>query len=285
MKILVTGANGQVGMALRRRLTGTDHEVVFADRNDLDLRDADALGNRVLALKPEAIVNCAAYTAVDRAETEPQAAVEVNQMAVKVLAKAAQELDARFIHISTDYVYHNGLNRPLRETDLTEPKSVYARTKLAGEREARAAYAKTITLRTSWVYGLEGNNFLRTMRRLGAERDRISVVSDQIGAPTFADDLAAAIVHIFETPNFAPGIYNYAGLGVASWYDFALAIMEGYGLPANVEPITTADYPTPAARPAYSVLDLSAARRAGLPLRHWRVALADFVARETTANA
>lgn len=285
MKVLVTGANGQVGMALRRLLADTIHEVDFTDRDELDIRDENAVAAYVARLAPGAIINCAAYTAVDRAESDIQLCTEINQTAVQVLAKAAQASDARFIHISTDYVYHNGLNRPLRETDPTDPQSVYARTKLAGELDAAAAFAKTITLRTSWVYGLEGHNFLRTMQRLGAERERLTVVSDQIGAPTFANDLAGAIIHILETPDFAPGTYNYAGLGVASWYDFALAIMEAYELKAAIDPILTSDYPTPAARPAYSVLDLSAARAAGLPLRHWRVALADFVARETPVHA
>ncbi len=281
MKILVTGANGQVGMALRRLLNPQAHELLFAGREQLDLHNATAIRDYVLAHRPTAMVNCAAYTAVDRAENEPQACVAINQDAVRVLAKAAADIDARLVHISSDYVYHNEHNRPLRETDTTHPKSVYARTKLAGEREARSAFAKTYILRTSWVYGLEGNNFLRTMQRLGAEREHLRVVSDQIGAPTFADDLAAAIIHTLTTPDLAPGIYNYAGLGVASWYDFALAIMEAYHLKAKVEPIPTSDYPTPAERPPYSVMDLSAAHRVGMPLRHWRVALADFVARDT----
>lgn len=281
MKILVTGANGQVGRALQRKFAGSDHDIDFTDREQLDMRNDEAVFQYALSQKPEVIINCAAYTAVDRAETEPQACVEINQDAVRVLAKAAEQLDARFIHISTDYVYHNGINRPLRETDPTEPKSVYARTKLSGEQEARAAYAKTITLRTSWVYGLEGHNFLRTMQRLGAEREKLNVVSDQIGAPTFADDLAEAIITVVETPDFAPGTYNYSGLGVASWYDFAQAIMEVYSLSARVEPIMTSDYPTPAARPNYSILDLTKARKAGLPLKYWREALSRFVALET----
>ena len=285
MKILVTGANGQVGRALRRLLADGPHDVSFTDREELDMRDEAAVAAYALAEQPAAIINCAAYTAVDRAESEVQACVEINQDAVRVLAEAARQLDARLVHLSTDYVYHNGENRPLRETDATNPQSVYARTKLAGEQEAQAAYAKTVIVRTSWVYGLEGHNFLRTMQRLGAERERLTVVADQIGAPTFADDLAAAIVRIVETPEFAPGIYNYAGLGVASWYDFAYAIVEACGLGAQVDPIATSDYPTPAPRPPYSVLDLAKARAAGLPMRHWRVALAEFVARETAGGA
>lgn len=281
MKILVTGANGQLGQALRRLLADAEHRADFTDRAELDLTDADAVRAYVRETRPDAIVNCAAYTAVDKAESEEALCAAINEHAVRTLAEAAAETDARLVHVSTDYVYHNGLDRPLRETDPAEPKSVYARTKLAGELAAREAFAKTVTLRTSWVYGLEGHNFLRTMQRLGAERDRLTVVSDQIGAPTFADDLAGAVLHVLAQADLPGGTYNYAGLGVGSWYDFATAIMEAYGLDCAVVPIMTSDYPTPAARPPYSVLDLTRARDAGFPLRHWRAALADFVGRET----
>jgi len=280
MRILITGANGQVGMALRRTLTNPTFECLFTDRSELDMRDEDAVREVTLSFKPDIVVNCAAYTAVDKAENEAQAAVEINQDAVRVLAEACNSINARFIHISTDYVYHNGLNRPLLETDPTDPKSVYARTKLAGEKEALSACAKTTILRTSWVFGLEGNNFVRTMARLGTDRDELTVVSDQIGAPTFADDIASAILHIVETPALKAGTYNYAGLGVASWYDFAKAIMETYGLSCEVKPIPTTSYPTPAERPHYSVLDLQKAQEAGFPFRHWRDALANFKAND-----
>ena len=285
MKILITGANGQLGRALRRRLAPTEHEVDYTDREELDLREGPQLRDYVLETRPEAIVNCAAYTAVDKAEAEPQACVELNRDATRVLAESAREIGARLVHVSTDYVYHNGLDRPLRETDPTTPRSVYARTKLAGEEAARAAYAKTVTLRTSWVYGLEGHNFLRTMQRLGAERASLNVVGDQIGAPTFADDLAGAVLHVLANAELPGGTYNYAGEGVASWYDFAYAIMGAYGLGCEVRAIPTSDYPTPASRPPYSVLDLGKARRAGFPLRHWRAALAEFVERDTAGAA
>ena len=283
MKILVTGANGQLGHALRRLLADTEHAPDFTDRDELDLTDATAVRDYVRATRPGAIVNCAAYTAVDRAENDGALCAAINETAVRTLAEVAAEVDARLVHVSTDYVYHNGLDRPLREDDPTAPKSVYARTKLAGELAAREAYAKTVTLRTSWVYGLEGHNFLRTMQRLGAERERLTVVSDQIGAPTFADDLAGAVLHVLAEAELAPGTYNYAGLGVGSWYDFARAIIAAYGLDCEVAPIMSVDYPTPAARPRYSVLDLTKARDANFPLRHWRDALADFVARESVA--
>lgn len=282
MRILITGANGQVGMALRRILTNPSFECRFTDREELDMRDEEAVRETALSYKPDVVINCAAYTAVDKAENEAQAAVEINQDAVRVLAEACTSIHARFIHISTDYVYHNNVNRPLLETDPTHPQSVYARTKLAGEKEALTACAKTTILRTSWVFGLEGGNFVRTMMRLGADREELSVVSDQIGAPTFADDIASAILHIVETPGLKPGTYNYAGLGVASWYDFAKAIMETYGLTCSVKPIPTTSYPTPAARPYYSVLNLQKAQAAGFPFRHWRDALAEFKSRDAT---
>jgi len=284
MRILITGANGQVGMALRRKLSNPTFDCRFTDREELDMRDEDAVRETALSFRPDIVVNCAAYTAVDKAENDTQACVEINQDAVRVLAEACTAIDARFVHISTDYVYHNEMNRPLREDDPTAPKSVYARTKLAGEKEALSACAKTTILRTSWVFGLEGANFVRTMVRLGSERDELTVVADQIGAPTYADDIALAILHIIESPQLAPGTYNYAGHGIASWYDFAKAIMEIYELPCLVKPIPTTSYPTPAARPHYSVLDLAKAQGAGFRFRHWRDALLDFKGCDATSK-
>ena len=281
-RILVTGADGQVGMALRDLLDPAQHDIIFTDRAELDMRDEAAIEKYALSHRPEVIINCAAYTAVDRAESELQACVEINQDAVRVLAQAAQNLQARFLHISTDYVYHNSRNRPMTELDPTEPKSVYARTKLAGEKEARAVCQQTYVLRTSWVYGRSGHNFVRTMQRLGAEKEELRVVCDQIGAPTYADDLASALAWIVEHPQIQPGTYNFANLGVTSWYDFAIAIMEAFELPCRVVPILTSEYPTPAMRPSYSVMDMTKARQAGLPNRHWREALYDFVAAQTT---
>ena len=285
MKILITGALGQLGQALRRQLEDTNHEVWYTDRAELDLTSSDAVNTFVAQKRPTAIINCAAYTAVDKAEEDAEVAQAINEDAVRVLAKAANEVGAHLVHVSTDYVYHNGLDRPLREDDPTSPKSVYARTKLAGEQAALSACAKTTVVRTSWVYGLEGHNFVRTMARLGAERDSLNVVSDQIGAPTFANDLAAACLQILQLGASCYGeTYNYAGLGTASWYDFARAIMRMHDLNCTVEPIPSSDYPTPAARPTYSVLDLTKARDLGLSLRHWRDALADFARLDATRD-
>ena len=285
MKILITGALGQLGQALRRQLEDTNHEVWYTDRAELDLTSSDAVNTFVAQKRPTAIINCAAYTAVDKAEEDAEVAQAINEDAVRVLAKAANDVGAHLVHVSTDYVYHNGLDRPLREDDPTSPKSVYARTKLAGEQAALSACAKTTVVRTSWVYGLEGHNFVRTMARLGAERDSLNVVSDQIGAPTFANDLAAACLQILQLGASCYGeTYNYAGLGTASWYDFARAIMRMHDLNCAVEPIPSSDYPTPAARPTYSVLDLTKARDLGLSLRHWRDALADFARLDATRD-
>ena len=275
MPILVTGAGGQLGRALARQPAFAD--ATFADRARLDLTDADAIHRLVRDLRPSLVVNAAAYTAVDRAESEPDLAAAVNATAPGVLAEAATAAGARLVHVSTDYVYDNDLNRPLREDDPTRPRGVYARTKLAGEEVVRAAAPGAVVLRTSWVYGHDDANFVRTMRRLGAEREELRVVADQIGAPTYADDLAAAIALIAEQgPGFPGGTYNYAGLGVASWYDFAAEIMRAYSLACRVHPIRSEEYQTPAPRPHYSVLDLARARDAGLPLRHWRDAFAAF---------
>jgi dTDP-4-dehydrorhamnose reductase len=285
MRILVTGANGQVGKALQTKLNALSYECLFTDRDELDMRDEDAVRKTALDYRPDVVINCAAYTAVDRAENDIQACVEINQDAVRVLAEACNSVGARFIHLSTDYVYHNGKNRPLLEDDPVKPQSVYARTKLAGEQEAFQACAKTIVVRTSWVFGLEGHNFVRTMLRLAGEKDELRVVSDQIGAPTFADDIAAALIVVLEKPELKPGVYNYACLGVGSWYDFAKAIMDVYGLSCQIEPITTADYPTPAPRPPYSVLNLEKSKQAGMVFRHWRDALREFRDRDATTKA
>ena len=285
MHLLITGADGQLGSALRRLLDDGPHTADYTDRAQLDLTDPAAVSTYVAAESPAAVVNCAAYTAVDRAETDDGLARAINDTAVGVLAKACHRAGAALVQVSTDYVYHNGFDRPLREDDPTTPQSVYAQTKLDGERAALEACAKTIVLRTSWVYGLEGHNFLRTMLRLGRERDGLSVVSDQIGAPTFADDLAAACLHAADgltAGQLSPGIYNYAGEGVGSWYDFAHAILGEFGVDCDVRPIPTSDYPTPAERPPYSVLDLTKARAAGFATRHWRDALREFRARDTT---
>ena len=269
MMWLVTGADGQLGTELKR-LLGDD--AVYVDRAELDISDEDAVRRFFDARSFKGVINCAAYTAVDKAEDEPEAAELANHLGAKWLAKYGKCI----IHISTDYVFDGVHHVPYVEDDATNPVSVYGKTKLAGER-AVMEYAETaIIIRTAWVYCAHGNNFVKTMLRLGKERKSLNVVYDQIGSPTYAGDLAAAIVAIL--PQMQSGkktIYHYTNEGVCSWYDFAVAIMEMAGLSCEVNPIGSDGYPTKAKRPYYSVLCKAKIRRDfNVKIRHWREALA-----------
>ena len=224
------------------------------------MSDLSAIAQTIKTIRPHIIVNAAAYTAVDKAESEAALAYCINAQAPEKMAKAAADGDAILVHISTDYVFSGQVGSPRKETDSTRALSVYGQTKLAGEQAIRAVSKQHIILRTSWVYGTYGKgNFLKTMLHLGKEREVLSVVADQVGSPTWAKDVSEAIASLVEKPD-AFGTYHFTNSGVASWYDFALAIFEeaeALGLPLKlrvVKPITTADYPTPAQRPAYSVL-------------------------------
>lgn len=280
-RILITGINGQLGQELQRTLVPVA-EVTGAGRDTLDLADLALVRQFVGNLKPDVIVNAGAYTAVDKAESEPELATAINGTAPGILAKEAQRLGARLIHISTDYVFDGEKSRPYLETDPTNPLGAYGQSKLAGESAIEAAGGDAIILRTAWVYGVGGkSNFVKTMLRLGAEREELRVVSDQVGSPTWTGDLANAIAQIISqnSPEIA-GIYHYTNSGVASWYDFAVAIFEeakALGFPLKVQrviPITTAQYPTPARRPAYSVLSCAKiAAVLGTHPPHWREGL------------
>ena len=275
MKVLVTGAGGQVGHELVA--TAPDGIAVTAvNRADLDIGDAAAVAAALAASGARWLVNAAAYTAVDRAESDRDAARAINDVAVGTLAAAAQAAGARLVQLSTDFVFDGRSSRAYRPDDAPNPLSVYGRTKLDGERRALAADCGAIVLRTSWVYAAHGRNFALTMLKLLAERDRVRVVADQIGAPTWARGLARAIWALVRA-DAAPGILHWCDLGVASWYDFAVAIQdEGLArglLPRRVpiEPIATAEYPTPAERPAFSLLDTRATRDLiDAPALHWR---------------
>lgn len=274
MRVLLTGANGQLGRALQA--TAPAQSETLADtRNELNIGDEHAVKARIAAVKPQLIINSAAYTAVDKAENEEGEAARINADAVGYLARAAEEIGARLIHISTDFVFDGTSGVPYRPDSPTAPIGAYGRTKLAGE---KAAGGGALIVRTAWVYGSHGHNFVRTMLRLMAERDEVRVVADQIGTPTFATSLAGAIWKLAEAD--VRGIYHYTDSGVASWYDFALAIQEeavAIGLldrTVPVVPIATVDFPTPARRPSYSVLDKSATFAVlGGPAPHWRVNL------------
>ena len=274
--ILVTGANGQLGMefrALEKSYPG--YHFLFATREELPVNDEDAINAFFVKNVISHCINCAAYTAVDKAETEPEEAFKINAEAVKKLAEACQSHEALFIHISTDYVFNGEGSSPYSETDPTSPVSVYGSSKLKGEALAREYCEETIIIRTSWVYSRYGKNFVKTMMRLMAEKDSIGVVSDQFGAPTYAADLAEAILQIinrFEKP--ASGIYHYSNLGLISWFDFARAIKEISKSNCIVNPIETAAYPTPARRPHYSVLDTTKLRKTfGINIPEWKESL------------
>jgi len=259
--ILVTGANGQVGMELQTLAKQLQDTFLFhfTDVAELDITNQENITQVFEEVKPSYVINCAAYTAVDKAEEDKELCFKINTQAAEYLANACKAINARFFHISSDYVYHNGLNRPLLETDPTTPKGVYAATKLQGDLQALAANEGTIILRTSWVYSSFGHNFVKTMIRLGTERDTLGVVYDQIGVPTYARDIAATILEIIgkiEGQENAPGgVYNFAPQGVSCWFDFAKTIFELEGIECTVNSILSKAYPTPAARPTYSVLN------------------------------
>lgn len=257
--IWITGSKGQLGTELQlqqEKLINT--RFLFTDIEELDLTDREAVIRFAQEEKPTIIINCAAYTAVDKAEEEPDKAFLLNRDVPAYLAKAAENVNAILIHISTDYVFDGTASSPIKETDATNPQSVYGRSKLAGE-QAVMKNPENLVVRTAWLYSAHGHNFLKTMLRLGKEREEIGVVSDQLGSPTSAADLADALLEIsnqiINGKKDAGGIYHYSNEGMCSWYDFAKAIMEIANLDCRVNPITTEQYPAPAKRPQYSVFN------------------------------
>lgn len=285
-RILLTGINGQLGQELEKTLVHQG-EVIGVGREKLDLTQVSAIRQVINEVKPDIVVNSAAYTAVDKAESELELAEAINAIAPGIIAEECQKLAIPLIHISTDYVFDGSQSSPYRETDPTQPINAYGKSKLAGEIAIQQACQNYIILRTAWVYGVGGKaNFVKTMLRLGGERSEIRVVADQIGSPTCTADLANCIAKIM--PQFQPeivGIYNYTNSGVASWYDFAVAIFEeakqlGWNLKIErVIPITTPEYPTPARRPAYSVLSCTKiADILGTYPPHWRQGLRKMLA-------
>jgi dTDP-4-dehydrorhamnose reductase len=275
--ILLTGAAGQLGFELARLLPAHG-EVQALDRAALNLADADAVAATLRLIRPQIIVNAAGYTAVDRAESEPALADAINARAPAVLAEEAKRLDALLIHYSTDYVFDGNSKEPYREEDHANPLNVYGRSKLAGERAIAAAGGAHLILRTSWIYGWHGQNFLLTMRRLAATRDELRVVADQFGVPNWSRVLAEATASLVGRGATAlaakSGVYHLSGRGRASWFDFARAIFDNADRP-RVVPITTAEYPTPARRPASAVLATNKFEEAfGIVLPDWRETLA-----------
>jgi dTDP-4-dehydrorhamnose reductase len=262
-KILVTGATGQLGSELKVLSDNySQYEWIFADRTQISLDDLKVLQNQLEVICPNIILNCGAYTAVDKAETEQELADVINHLAVGIIAQYAKDHSVKLIHISTDYVFDGNSSVALTEEALTEPVNVYGASKRAGEVACLKANSDAIIIRTSWVYSRFGNNFVKTMQRLLQERDSIGVVNDQIGSPTYAADLAQAMMDIVTTQDWIPGIYNYSNEGEISWYEFVLAIQEIGGYTCEVSGIPSSAYPTPAKRPAYSLLDKSKIKNA-----------------------
>jgi dTDP-4-dehydrorhamnose reductase len=275
MKILVTGAGGQLSSELEQLSAEfPSHQFFIYAVNDLDITNAAAVEKAFSELKPDACINAAAYTAVDKAEQENEIAFAVNADGTAHLAKACFENNARLIHISTDYVFDGTSQTPYKPTDKTSPVNVYGASKLKGEELAMEENQGTVIIRTSWVYSSYGNNFVKTMIRLMQQKPELNIVSDQQGCPTYAADLAAAIMQIIEAKEWTPGIYHYSNEGVTTWYEFAKAIAEHCKFNCKVSPISTEQYPTPAARPKYSVMDTSLIKEIyGLQIRNWKIAL------------
>jgi dTDP-4-dehydrorhamnose reductase len=279
-KILVTGKNGQLGNELQSVAAAhPQYEFVFTDREELDIADKNQVKDFFSRNKFDYIINCAAYTAVDKAEADYLKAEQINTKALEYIAQEIAESKTTLVHISTDYVFNGNGCKPYVETDKTDPQSTYGKSKLGGEEKALKYHEGTFIIRTSWVYSAFGNNFVKTMLKLGAEKDKLNVVYDQVGAPTYAKDLAKAIltmIYKIETDNlfYQPGIYHYANEGVTSWYDFALEIMQMAGLKCKVSPILSIDYPTPAKRPHFSVMHKKKIKdNFGIEIPHWKESL------------
>ena len=274
--ILVTGSKGQVGSELQELAGSYEYNFFFTDRDSLDITDKESIVAFVKNNSIDTIINAAAYTAVDRAEEDAVNADKVNHLATQYLAEIAKEQNIKLIHISTDYVFDGKNYKPYNEDDVTNPNGVYGATKLAGEKAMQEINPKnSIIIRTSWVYSSFGANFVKTMLRLGKERDSLGVIFDQVGTPTYARDLAKAILDILPQVNSERvEIYNYSNEGVLSWYDFAKEIMRMAKLECQINPIETKEYPTPAIRPHYSLLNKAKIKKAfDLDIPYWKDSL------------
>ena len=278
-KILVTGANGQLGSELRVLSVNSNHEFLFTDVAELDITNREAVDNYVSEHGTDIIVNCAAYTNVDKAEDDTEMADNINHLAVKNLAEVSAKYKLILIHISTDYVFDGSKNTPYLETDPTAPLGVYGRTKLAGEKAVTDSGCDYLIIRTSWLYSSFGNNFVKTIRRLTAEKDSLKVVFDQVGTPTYAADLASAILEIIETGKYKSnsGIYHFSNEGVCSWYDFAIEIRNLSGNLCDIQPCHSDEFPSKVKRPNFSVLDKTKIKETfGLKIPYWKVSLREM---------
>lgn len=289
-KIIVTGANGQLGMELQQAAPSYPlFEFIFTTRRELPLDEPDAINEFIEKQQPDYFINCAAYTTVDKAESEKELAYKVNAEAPGIIATACKNNNVQLIHISTDYVFNGMGNIPYKETDATDPVNFYGDSKLAGEKKVMQAHPQSVIIRTSWVYSEFGKNFVKTMLRLMADKEEISVVSDQSGSPTYAADLAETImkiISVLEAPThdsqftIHPGIYHFSNEGNITWYDFAVAIKEMSGSSCKVNPIASSQYPTPAKRPFYSVMDKTKIQQTfGIATKDWKTSLAVCIER------
>jgi dTDP-4-dehydrorhamnose reductase len=276
MKVLVTGANGQLGKAIKKESVAFSNiQLTYTDLDDFDITSEASINNGISRFKPDIIVNCAAYTAVDKAEDEPEKAFLINAEAPKLLAKHCKQNGISIIHISTDYVFDGKGNTPYTEIDKVNPLSAYGQSKLKGE-ENLQDYVNAMIIRTSWLYSAYGNNFLKTIIKYGKERPELRVVFDQTGTPTLANDLALAILKIASNPDkyFEKGIFHFSNQGVCSWYDFAVEIAKLAKFKAKITPITTQEYPTKATRPQYSVLNKNKiSNLLNIEIPYWRDSL------------
>ena len=278
MKVLITGSNGQLGSEIQElNSTYNNLECIFKDLPELDICDTESLNSLILNQNINAVINCAAYTAVDKAEENFEIANRVNKIGVSNLIKALEKVNGKLIHISTDYVFDGKNSEAYKESDKVSPIGVYGETKRAGELFVINSNIDSIVIRTSWLYSSFGDNFMKTMLRLGSEKDSLNVVCDQIGTPTYAGDLAKTcldILSMYDPLSKNGKVYHYSNEGIASWYDFAISIMDYAGFKCNVKPIQTKDYPTLAKRPKYSVLNKTKIRdNFKIYIPHWRDSL------------
>lgn len=260
MKIMITGSNGQLGNEMQVLAKNSCHTFVYTDIKELDITDKEAVEKFIEKEKPDFLVNCAAYTDVNKAESDLELANKINAIAPLNLALGCKKNNCKLIHVSTDYVFDGNNYLPYKETDATNPQSAYGRTKLLGEQNIQNTLEDYIIIRTAWLYSSFGKNFVKTMVNLGKSREEISVVFDQIGSPTYANDLAKVIMQIINLTsenkdNFKAGIYHFSNQGVCSWYDFTVEIFKIFDINCKVKAIETYEYPTPATRPHYSVLN------------------------------
>ena len=279
--VLVTGANGQLGSSIKALVSSDlDNKFTFVDIQELDLIKPELVDEYFANNVFDIIINCAAYTAVDKAESEQKLANKINHLAVKQLAEITKKQGSTLVHVSTDYVFNGKNYKPYQESDATDPQSIYGLTKLKGEQSFLSVNPKGIIIRTSWVYSEYGSNFVKTMLKLGTERDSLGVIFDQIGTPTYARDLAKAILDIVlsekneNTLKTGNKVFHYSNEGICSWYDFAKAIFEISGIDCQVSAIETKDYPTPAKRPHYSLLNKKLIKNTfGISISYWKNSL------------